>query len=185
MLHLTETEIYKKHHSVIDMVTNKFKFSLCGRGLEFDDLRQEGEIIYIRAIHKMDSDKVSNIGAYLWKAVYRQLKVYIEQKDSLLCCDSIYDDYYSAKTLGEPKNIDKDRLVSIMQEVLSKLDDKKRYVMESLFGFNGKDVMSQAQIGRTLGMSYQGVACNCNTVLGQLRKDKDLMARLKEFIGEG
>ena len=176
-------EVYNKYHNVVSMVANKFKFNLCIKGLERNDVKQAAEMIYIRTIQKMDINKASNVGAYLWKAVYRQLKTYIEKNDYLLCCDVLDESYDQANALDIQKDIDMMKLAAIMQELLERLDDKKRYIVEHFFGFNGKDVMSQAEMGRTLGMSYQGVACNCNTVIGQIRRDTRLMSTLNEFRG--
>ena len=163
------------------MVAQKLKYHIWERGLELDDLRQIGEIAYIKTIQKLNENRVLNIKAYLWKAVYRQLKIDIEKNDSFICCENIYEMMSNVYDRSAASDINKDKLVLIMQEILSKLDEKKRFVIESLYGFNNK-IISQAQIGRTLEMSYQGVASKRDVVFREIRRDKELMYKLEEFI---
>ena len=140
-------------------------------------------MVLIKAIRKIKNKKIHNVCAYLFKALYRQLKYHITKQSAFTGLDSVY------KKWGEPEDpykmedaIAYRELKNILGTMLDNLDERRRYVIESLYGLNGREIKSKAAIGRSLGVSYQWVHSLHKSSISKIRKNKQLLGRLKQFL---
>ena len=76
---------------------------------------------------------------------------------------------------------DKRELETILRAVMNDLDERRRYVIECLYGFNEREIKSMAEIGRSLGVSYQMVQSLHKSSIRRIRKNKNVLGRLKPF----
>ena len=192
-----EETLFQRHQPMITRVIYKFSYiggykktedawnhylGLEFKGIGINDLYQEGEIILINTIRNIKNKKVHNVGAYLFKALYRQLKYYITKQSTFTGLDSVY------KKLGEPEDLHKtedtfahQELKKIIMVALNNLGYRKKHVIENLYGLNGNEIKSMAALGRSMGISYQGVQSLQRTSFKEIKKNKILLENLKYF----
>ena len=193
-----EKALFQRYQPIITKVVYKFSYisgykksedawkyylGLEFKGIGINDLYQIGEMVLIKAIRKIKNKKIHNVGAYLFKALYRQLKYHITKQAAFTGLDSVY------KRWGEPVNpykmedaIANRELKNIIGSMLDNLDERKRFVIESFYGINGREIKSMAAIGRSLGISYQNVQSLHRSSIRKIRSNKKLLGRLKPFL---
>ena len=193
-----EKALFQRYRPIITKVVYKFSYisgykmsndgwkyylGLEFKGIGVNDLCQMGEMVLIKTIRKIKNKNIDNVGAYLFKALYRQLKYHITKQSAFRGLDAVYTRW------GEPEDSFKmedaiayRELKNIMAAMLDNLDERKRYVIENLYGLNGREIKSKAEIGRSLGVSYQWVDCLHKSGISKIRKNKQLLWRLKQFL---
>ncbi|GAF91608.1 unnamed protein product [marine sediment metagenome] len=155
------------------------------KGINTSDLYQFGEIILINVLSEIRNKniKIENLGAYLFTAVYRQLRYLISKQDKFTEFDLFCEKRQESQGLYEVETkYDHKELKTILYSIIEQLDDKKKYILESLYGLNGKKIKSQAQIGREIGVSYQWIGSIHNRSIKKIRKNKELLSRLRSFL---
>ena len=195
-----EKALFKKYQPIITLVVYKFSYigghkraedawkyylGLEGQGLELSDVYQIAKMILLKNIRKIKNKPIHNVGAYLFKGLYRQLKYRIDQQEEYTGFDFLYE---KGKELQAEYTMDAEfdyqELKAIMHSMLENLDERRRYVIEWLYGFNGREIQSMAAIGRSLGVSYQRIQGLHTSIMKRIRKDKNLMEKLKPFLNK-
>jgi len=189
-----EEALFKRYQPIVTAIVYKFSFlgghkraedawkhylGLEAMGLELSDVYQIGEMALVEILRKIESRKVENVGAYLFKALYREIKRYITRQNVFTEIDDVYEGEKAPRdSFNVEDKISRQEIKGILGSMLDTLDERRRYVIESLYGLNNTKLKSKKEIGQVLGITYQRVQGLHNSTIRRIRKDKDLIERL-------
>jgi len=193
MLTDSEQVIFDQCRPLVTTLVYKFRY-MCGHkqaengwrhylgmeslGLELSDVYQIAYEELIKIIKKLNLDKISNLKSYIFLGLYRQVRYRLRQYPHYTNIDIVYDIHGEPKT-GE--NSDAQELASIVKEFTNTLSERKQYIFKSLYGLDGFGIKSMAEIGRELGITYQGVQSAQKVIWKQMQKDEKLMEQLRYY----
>jgi len=183
---LLTTVVFKfsnSYHNKRDLYFYCRDVNLHYRGICTSDLYQFGEIILIETIKKIKNKDIQNISAYLFTAVYRQLRYLVNKQDGFVEFDSSCEEKQKLQISPTVESeYDYRELKKILYSIIEQLDNRRKYVLESLYGLNEKEIKSQAQLGRELGISYQMVASLRDSSFRKIKKNKKSLINLRVFL---
>jgi RNA polymerase sigma factor (sigma-70 family) len=193
-----ETALFTQYQPLVTKIVYKFSYigghkktecawkyylGLEFKAVEINDLYQIGKMVLMEAIRKIKNKKIKNVCAYLFKVLYRQLKHHITKQAEFINLDPVYEER------GEPEDpysmedaIAYRELKNILGAILDNLDEREKYVIESLYGLNNTEIKSKAEIGKSLGMCSQRVQSLHTSSIRRIRKNKRVLARLEPFL---
>lgn len=162
------TDLTTKYISYVGYTAKRLYYmvgyaALAHKGITLDDLYQQGHLTLLLLLTDRDLGNCTHPDAYVSKILYRRLKLYIDQSERIDVLPREHN--YPSYTLDENGH-DVERLT----EALTTLDDRRHYVLACLYGLEGSDIKSKAQIGRELGVSYQMVQSLHKSSLRKLNK---------------
>ncbi|MGA1826288.1 MAG: hypothetical protein ACMUIP_16660 [bacterium] len=125
---------------------------------------------------------MKNSNTYLTGDKRGKITGHTNNQNGYISLDAVYDEWEEPE---DPRRMeddfDKRELQAILRPIIGSLDERRRYVIESLYGFNGRKIKSKAAIGRALGISRQKVQSLHISVIRGIRENKDLLERLRPF----
>lgn len=144
-----------------------------GRGVDIEDLIAEGNIGLLTAIERFDTSKNVRLCAYAKWWIMKAMNDAITTKaqianneDSINQSEYLNDENLSDTLNKKEKNITiesiaEDEDIKYYREtvdiLLSKLDDRSRFIIESYYGLMDKDQLTLMEIGKKLHISQERV----------------------------
>ena len=126
---------------------------------------------------------MKNSNTYFTGGKRGKITGHTNNQNGCICLDAVYDEWEEPE---DPRRIeddfDKRELQAILRPIIGSLDARRRYVIELLYGYNGREIKSKAAIGRVLGISRQKVQSLHLSVIRGIRQNRKLLAILKPFL---
>ena len=142
-----------------------------GRGVDIEDLIAEGNIGLLNAIERFDTSKNVRLCAYAkwWimkamnDAIIAKMQI-TSNEDSISQSECSDDETLLENANSKDKKLTLESIAEVedanfyketVDALLSKLDSRSRYVMESYYGLMDKDQLTLIEIGKKLGISQE------------------------------
>jgi RNA polymerase primary sigma factor len=144
-------------------IANKFK----GRGVPLMDLISEGNLGMMAAIQKFNPEKNNKFITYAVWWIKEYMKNSINENKKYQVYEYVsYEDAPENEKISdaEPKidesqeeEINSDHNKEIIGQLLNKLSDRERFVVENYYGLNGKAEMNLEEIGNKMGLTKERI----------------------------
>lgn len=184
-----EAAILVGHKGLIWREIRKYANGLRERGLEEDDLVQEGRIALLAAIRNFDLARGVKFSTYAYWKLRRQFQE-LCRPDAILCQEPEPD--ADSRTGGERRQMDSfihglpapeepgsDRLQGVRDEVrrlLGGIHHQWRHVMELRYGLDGHGQKTMGEVAKLLGASQARVDQILRLAIAKLRELNPLLA---------
>lgn len=170
-----EMELFEEFQSFIPYLVSKFGGKEKKKGIEIEDVYQEAKMRLARIIKTSSRYEIDNWNNYLFKAVYREIRDYLETPFTFVDIESVYEGEWLKDVSNDPEeNLIGKEVWDTMLVQIDKLEDRRKYVIESLYGLNGREIKSLAAIGREFGVTYQMISFLHRSGLKKIRNGVSL-----------
>lgn len=164
-------QLIESHLRLVVNIAKQFK----GCGVEMGDLISEGKIGLITAIQRFDPKKGARLCSYAPWWIMKSIRDLINSDDEN---NVLFSTMEKENTLNElDKNFHdtsdnneeisdsyiyesedtKEHYIEIVNNLLDKLDDRSKFIIEYYYGINGKEMLSINEISKMLNISTERV----------------------------
>ena len=131
-----------------------------GMGVPLLDLISEGNLGLMKAIKKFDPNRDNKFITYAVWWVRESIKQFIKENTTTYTVDcSIYEDDEDAPTnfISDESKSEEDHKKEVISQLLSKLTEREKEIIEKYYGLNGKEEKNLEEIGKELGLTKERI----------------------------
>lgn len=131
-----------------------------GMGVPLLDLISEGNLGLMKAIKKFDPNRDNKFITYAVWWVRESIKQFIKENTTTYTVDcSIYEDDEDtqANFISDETKSEEDHKKEVISQLLSKLTEREKEIIEKYYGLNGKEEKNLEEIGKELGLTKERI----------------------------
>lgn len=129
-------------------------------GVPLLDLISEGNLGLMKAIKKFDPNRDNKFITYAVWWVRESIKQFIKENTTTYTVDcSIYEDDEDTPTnfISDESKSEEDHKKEVISQLLSKLTEREKEIIEKYYGLNGKEEKNLEEIGKELGLTKERI----------------------------